>query len=214
MNGRIRSLRAVLAAALTLMLGVQASTAAAPPAEAAAAGTERAIFAGGCFWCMEPPYDALPGVISTTSGYVGGHVVNPTYEQVTRGTTGHAEAVEVVYDPAQVSYARLLEVFWRNVDPLAENRQFCDSGPQYRSGIFYLGDAQRALAEASRAELEASGRFDRPIATEITPAGTFYPAEAYHQDFYRKNPLRYRFYRQNCGRDKRLKELWGDEAGG
>ncbi|MBX3705957.1 MAG: peptide-methionine (S)-S-oxide reductase MsrA [Pseudomonadales bacterium] len=163
---------------------------------------------------MEPPFDDLPGVISTTSGYVGGHVKNPTYEQVTRGNTGHAEAVEVIYDPAVVSYEHLLHVFWRNVDPVAVDRQFCDVGSQYRSGIFYLDETQRALAEASRAELEGAARFPQPITTGITRAGTFYPAEDYHQDYYRKNPLRYKFYRNGCGRDRRLAELWGDEAGG
>jgi peptide-methionine (S)-S-oxide reductase len=178
------------------------------------AATARAIFAGGCFWCMEPPYDKLPGVISTTSGYIGGHVRNPSYEQVTGGRTGHTEAVEVVYDPTRVSYEELLYVFWRNIDPVTANRQFCDAGSQYRSGIFYLDEAQRTLAEASRTELNASGRFGQAIVTEITAAGTFYPAEAYHQDFYLRNPLRYRLYRGNCGRDRRLAELWGDEAGG
>jgi len=204
-------LTALLVAVLLLGLATMPGQAAAQPEPAT---TARAIFAGGCFWCMEHPYDKLPGVISTTSGYIGGHVPNPSYEQVTSGRTGHTEAVEVVYDPAQVSYETLLQVFWRNIDPLTENRQFCDVGPQYRSGIFVLDDEQRTLAEASRTDLEASGRFDRPIVTEISAAGMFYPAEAYHQDFYLKNPLRYRLYRSNCGRDRRLKELWGDDAGG
>ncbi len=166
-----------------------------------------AIFAGGCFWCMEPPYDELPGVASTISGYIGGHVDNPTYEQVSSGSTGHAEVVKVSYDPKVVDYATLLEVFWRNIDPLTPNRQFCDRGSQYRSAIVYLDDEQRALAEAAREALH--GRFDQPIVTEIVAAGTFYPAEDYHQDYYQKNPLRYKFYRYNCGRDQRLEELWG-----
>jgi len=170
-----------------------------------------AIFAGGCFWCMEPPFDKVDGVYSTTSGYIGGHVDNPTYKEVSSGGTGHAEAVRIEYDPDRVSYAVLLEIFWRNIDPLAVNRQFCDAGDQYRSAIFYLDEEQKRLAEASKRELEQSGRFDRPIATTIEPAGEFYPAEGYHQDYYRKNPVRYKFYRYNCGRDQRLKQLWGDK---
>ena len=171
--------------------------------------TAVAIFAGGCFWCMEPPYDKLPGVIATTSGYTGGHVANPTYEQVSAGGTGHAEAVQVRYDPTKISYATLLDVFWRNIDPVAVDRQFCDVGSQYRSAIFTASAEQQRLAEASKRRLERSGRFDRPIATGIVAASTFYPAEAYHQDYYRKNPVRYRFYRWNCGRDQRLQQLWG-----
>jgi peptide-methionine (S)-S-oxide reductase len=173
-----------------------------------------ATFAGGCFWCMEPPYDKVDGVISTTSGYIGGEVENPTYEQVSAGGTGHAEAVQVVYDPEQVSYAELLEIFWRNIDPVAKDRQFCDVGSQYRSAIFYHDQQQQRLAEASKAELTQSKRFERPIATEIVPASTFYPAEEYHQDYYQKNPLRYRFYRLNCGRDQRLEEVWGEKGWG
>lgn len=176
----------------------------APPTKTAVA-----VFAGGCFWCMEPPYDKLPGVISTISGYTGGRIANPSYEQVSAGGTGHAEAVQVRYDPTRVSYATLLDVFWRNVDPVAVDRQFCDVGSQYRSAIFPATAEQRRLAEASKRTLESSGRFDRPIATRIEPASTFHPAEAYHQDYYTKNPVRYRFYRWNCGRDQRLQELWG-----
>ena len=167
------------------------------------------VFAGGCFWCMEPPYDKLPGVISTTSGYIGGNVANPSYEQVSAGGTGHTEAVQVRYDPTRIGYARLLEVFWRNIDPVAVDRQFCDVGAQYRSAIFYGNPEQQRLAEASKRKLDSSGRFKRPIATEIVAASTFYPAETYHQDYYRKNPLRYNFYRRSCGRDKRLQEVWG-----
>ena len=173
-----------------------------------------ATFAGGCFWCMEPPFDKLKGVISTTSGYIGGHKQDPTYKQVVAGGTGHAEAVQIVYDPSQVTYERLLHVFWRNIDPLAKDRQFCDSGNQYRTAIFVHDAEKRRLAEASKQALKQSGRFPTPIQTEIVEAGQFYPAEDYHQDYYVKNPVQYRFYRWNCGRDQRLRELWGDEAGG
>ncbi len=169
-----------------------------------------ATFAGGCFWCMEPPFDKLVGVISTTSGYIGGRKLDPTYEEVSAGHTGHAEAVQVVYDSTQVSYEQLLYVFWRNIDPFATNRQFCDSGSQYRSAIFYHHEEQRRLAEASKQKLEQTRQFDRPLVTEIVAATTFYAAEEYHQDFYKKNPLRYKTYRAGCGRDRRLKELWGD----
>ena len=195
-----------------------AMLASAAPIGAAAAGPNdgkaTAIFAGGCFWCMEPPFDELDGVASTTSGYIGGHDTDPTYAEVSSGGTGHAEAVQIIYDPDVISYEQLLEVFWRNIDPLAEDRQFCDAGSQYRAAIFYLNERQQALAEASLQALEASGRFAEPIATEVEPAGTFYPAEDYHQDYYRKNPLRYKFYRYGCGRDQRLEELWGEQAGG
>ena len=171
-----------------------------------------ATFAGGCFWCMEPPYDNQPGVTATISGYIGGELENPSYEDITRGNTGHAEVVKVEYDSEQISYAQLLEIFWRNIDPFAVDRQFCDVGDQYRSAIFYHDEAQRELAEASKAEMEA--RFDREIATQIVPATTFWPAEEYHQDYYQKNPVRYKFYRYSCGRDGRLEEVWGEEAGG
>ncbi len=181
---------------------------AAAPAQAAGGNTAKAIFAGGCFWCMEPPYDKLPGVISTTSGYTAGRTVDPSYQQVSSGGTGHTEAVLVVYDPSQVSYSKLLEVFWRNIDPVAVNRQFCDVGDMYRSGIYPIGDEQQRLAQASKKALEASGRFPRGIATEIESASTFYPAEDYHQDYYLKNPTRYKFYRFNCGRDQRLRDVW------
>jgi len=170
----------------------------------------KATFAGGCFWCMEPPFDKLEGVISTTSGYIGGHTKNPTYKEVSAGGTGHTEAVEIVYDPAKMSYAKLLEVFWHNIDPLTPNAQFCDKGTQYRSGIFYHDATQQRLAETSQQALETSKRFTTPIVTEITAVSAFYPAEEYHQDYYQKNPLRYKFYRHNCGRDQRLRELWGD----
>ncbi|HZR82712.1 MAG TPA: peptide-methionine (S)-S-oxide reductase MsrA [Candidatus Binatia bacterium] len=179
---------------------------------AATAGLERAIFAGGCFWCVEAAFDPVEGVVSTTSGYTGGHLANPTYEQVSAGGTGHAESVEVAYDPSRVTYEKLLDVFWHNVDPISPNRQFCDAGTQYRSAIFYLNDAQREAAEKSKRDLEAAKVLPGPIVTEIVAATAFYPAEEYHQDYYRKNPVRYRFYRSGCGRDRRLKELWGTAA--
>jgi len=177
------------------------------------AATEKATFAGGCFWCMEAPFDSLEGVISVTSGYTGGTTKNPTYEQVSAGTTGHAEAVQVVYDPRRISYDRLLHVFWRNIDPTVKDRQFCDHGSQYRSGIFYHGEEQRRAAVRSKELLEKSRRLPGPVVTEITAAGPFYAAEEYHQHYYKKNPLRYAYYRTSCGRDRRLKELWGSEAG-
>jgi peptide-methionine (S)-S-oxide reductase len=174
----------------------------------------RAIFAGGCFWCMEPPFDELNGVMSTTSGYIGGQTKNPTYQQVSTGRTGHTEAVEVLYDPRKITYEQLLEVFWRNIDPTDGNGQFCDRGSQYRPGIFYTDDQQRRLAAESKARLEASGRFKRPLPVEITAASVFYRAEEYHQDYYRKNPLRYKYYRFGCGRDRRLEQIWGKPAKG
>jgi peptide-methionine (S)-S-oxide reductase len=173
-------------------------------------GHALATFAGGCFWCMEPPYDKLDGVLATTSGYTGGDKVDPTYQEVSAGGTGHAEVVQITYDPAEVSYEELLEVFWRNIDPLDAGGQFCDRGDQYRTGIFVHDDEQRRLAEASKQALEDDGRFEQPIVTEIVAAGPFYPAEDYHQDYYEKNPLRYKFYRWNCGRDQRLAEVWGE----
>ncbi|MBG0775281.1 MAG: peptide-methionine (S)-S-oxide reductase MsrA [Desulfovibrionaceae bacterium] len=176
--------------------------------------TALATFAGGCFWCMESPFDNVPGVLETTPGYTGGHTENPTYEQVSAGATGHAESVQVTYDPRVTDYATLLDVYWRNVDPVDAAGQFCDRGNQYRTAIFYHDAEQRRLAEESRARLEASGRLPGHVATQIVPAGPFYPAEAYHQDYYRRNPLRYAFYRYGCGRDARLKEIWGEEAGG
>jgi peptide-methionine (S)-S-oxide reductase len=174
---------------------------------------KKATFAGGCFWCMEPPFDKLDGVISTTPGYSGGHKENPTYGQVSSGTTGHAEAIQVIYDPDKITYDQLLEVFWRNVDPTDEGGQFCDRGSQYRSAIFYHDDEQKRLAERSRQAVIESTGF-KPIATEIAAASAFYPAEEYHQDYYKKNPVRYKFYRYSCGRDKRLKELWGESGKG
>jgi peptide-methionine (S)-S-oxide reductase len=170
--------------------------------------TAKAIFAGGCFWCVEADFDKVPGVISTTSGYINGTVKNPTYSQVSAGGTGHAEAVEIVYDPGKVSYAKLLDVFWRNIDPLVKDKQFCDSGDMYRSAIFYLDDEQKKLAEETRKQVAAKFA-PRMVYTEVTKADTFYKAEDYHQDYYKKNEARYNFYRWNCGRDRRLEQLWG-----
>lgn len=171
-----------------------------------------AIFAGGCFWCLEADFDKLPGVVKTESGYTGGHVVDPTYVQVSGGATGHAEAVRVLYDPDKLSYDRLLDYFWHHIDPTVKDRQFCDVGNQYRSAIFYLNDAQRTAALASKAALEGK-RFPH-VYTEIVPAGPFYPAEEYHQDYYKKNPIRYNFYRASCGRDARVASVWSANAAG
>ena len=170
---------------------------------------EKATFAGGCFWCMEPPFDKLDGVISTTSGYTGGTEKDPTYEQVSAGKTGHLEAIEVTYDPAKVSYAQLLDVFWKNVDPTQHNGQFVDVGSQYRTAIFYHNEEQRRLALESRNRLQESRKFGKPIVTEIRPALEFYSAEDYHQDYYIKNPIRYKYYRWGSGRDRFLEETWG-----
>ena len=199
--------RIIVACSLLLLpfLQIQATT--------ASAATEKATFAGGCFWCMEAPFDKLPGVVSVTPGYSGGQTSNPTYEEVSAGGTGHAEVVQIVFDPSKTSYSRLLDVFWRNIDPTARDRQFCDTGSQYRSAIFYHGEEQRRVALQSKAALERNKPFKGPVVTEITPAGAFYAAEEYHQHYYQKNPLRYSFYRSSCGRDRRLKELWGSSAG-
>jgi len=192
----------VIAGVLMVLAPVrEARTAPAPAARVLA----KATFAGGCFWCMEPPFERLKGVVSVTSGYTGGTKVNPTYDEVSEGGTGHQESVEVLYDPRQVSYATLLDVFWHNVDPTNNEGQFCDEGPQYRTAIFYHDAEQKRLAEASKAALQKRLR----VYTDIRPAGAFYRAEEYHQDYYRKNPLRYKFYRLNCGRDHRLEQVWG-----
>ena len=183
----------------------QATTATGP----APAGLAKATFAGGCFWCVESDFDKVPGVVSTTSGYIGGKVANPSYEQVSAKTTGHAEAVEIVYDPKRVSYEQLLEYFWRTIDPTTKDRQFCDAGTPYRSAIFALDAQQLAAAKASLASLEKSKPFKEPVVTEIALAGPFYAAEDYHQDYYKKNPVRYKYYRTSCGRDARITQLWG-----
>jgi len=169
-----------------------------------------ATFAGGCFWCMEPPFDGIPGVLSTIPGYTGGRLDNPDYEQVASGKTDHAEAIRVFFDSKEVGYEELLVVFWRNIDPTSSDRQFCDVGPQYRSSIFYNNDAQKEAAFRSFEQLQKTKPFEAPIRTEIVAATQFFPAEEYHQDFYLKNPIRYQYYRLNCGRDRRLRQLWGD----
>ena len=191
----------ILIAACALAAAVTGATAQAPK-------TATAIFAGGCFWCVEADFDKVPGVISTTSGYINGKTKNPTYKEVSAGGTGHAEAVEIVYDPSKVTYAKLLDVFWRNIDPLVKDRQFCDSGDMYRSAIFYRSDEEKKLAEETKKRVEAKFA-PRKVYTEITKADTFYKAEDYHQDYYKKNEARYNFYRWNCGRDQRLEQLWG-----
>jgi peptide-methionine (S)-S-oxide reductase len=188
----------------------QAPKAAPAAPKAAPAATRVATFAGGCFWCMEPPYDKLDGVISTTSGYMGGTVKNPSYEQVSAGLTGHTEVVQVRYDPSKVSYDKLLEVFWKNIDPTVKDRQFCDIGSQYRTAIFVHDDEQKRLAEKSLALLAMTKPFKDSIVTPVVVAGDFWPAEDYHQDYYEKNPVRYNYYRTGCGRDARLKALWGN----
>ncbi|NJK63366.1 MAG: peptide-methionine (S)-S-oxide reductase MsrA [Synechococcaceae cyanobacterium SM2_3_1] len=189
---------------LCLSLGQPSSAEEIPLAEA--------TFAGGCFWCMESDFEAIPGVLSVLSGYTGGTVANPTYHEVSSGRTGHAEAIRVQYDPDQISYRELLTYFWHSVDPLDAQGQFCDRGDQYRSAIFYHDEEQHRLAEQSKVELEDSDRFQQILTTEINPSTTFYPAEEYHQDYYLKNPLRYQFYRFSCSRDRRLTQLWGDKA--
>jgi peptide-methionine (S)-S-oxide reductase len=190
----------------TVLLGL-AGLAALVSVVGPAAAQGQATFAAGCFWCVEADFDKVDGVVSTTSGYAGGKVGNPTYQQVSAGGTGHTEVVRIVYDPAKVSYQQLLDVFWKNVDPLAADKQFCDTGDQYRSAIFYHDEEQRKLAEASKTSVQ--GKFKEPVQTQIAAAGAFYPAEDYHQDYYKKNPVRYKFYRYNCGRDARLEQLWG-----
>lgn len=216
-----RSLVAVLA--LTVLAAVvftvvrpatsRAASPVPPSPEALDPGVEvrKIVLAGGCFWCMEPPFEKLDGVFDVVSGYIGGTVANPTYEQVSAGRTGHTEAVEISYDPAKLGYAQLLDLFWHNIDPLTPNAQFCDHGSQYRSEIFPSTPEERAVAFASRAAIAA--QLNQEVVTEITDATTFYPAEDYHQDYYKKNPIRYQYYRSSCRRDARLKELWGDAAG-
>jgi peptide-methionine (S)-S-oxide reductase len=199
------------AVAAALLLG--AMSAAYAQAALPSATTAKATFAGGCFWCVEADFDKIDGVLSTTSGYTGGTLKHPSYEQVSSKLTGHAEAVEIVYDPRKVSYARLLEYFWRTIDPTVKDRQFCDVGSPYRTAIYVHDQAQLTAAQASKAALEKSKPFKEPIVTEIALAGPFYAAEDYHQDYYKKNPVRYKYYRTSCGREARLKQLWGDKAG-
>jgi peptide-methionine (S)-S-oxide reductase len=197
-------------AVLFVALAATASTAATAPG--AATRTEVATFAGGCFWCMETQFEGLPGVRSVTSGYTGGWKKHPTYEEVCAHTTGHLESVEIQFDPAVVSYAQLLDRFWHGVDPTQADGQFCDIGDSYRSAIFFHGDAQRQQALASKSALERSGVLRKPVVTRIVAAGDFWPAEGYHQDFWKKSPVRYHQYRDGCGRDRRLAELWGKAA--
>jgi peptide-methionine (S)-S-oxide reductase len=201
---KLRLLACVLGFASSL--GLVAASAQTPAKPAVA------TFAGGCFWCVEEAFDPVPGVVSTTSGYMGGKKRHPTYEEVSAGVTGHTEVVQVAYDPAKVSYDKLLEVFWRNIDPTVKDRQFCDGGSQYRSEIFVHDDAQRKAAEASKSALEKTKPFKEPIVTPITTAGEFWPAEEYHQNYYQRNPVRYKYYKTGCGREARLKQLWGSAA--
>ena len=203
---------ALLGLAVQVFAPAMAQTKTATPVSLAP-NLAKAIFAGGCFWCVESDFDKIPGVISTTSGYTGGNTVNPSYEQVSTHTTGHAESVEVVYDPAKVSYERLVSYFWRTIDPTVKDQQFCDHGSPYRTAIFTNGPEQLKVAQAARVTLEKTKPFKEPVVTEIVPAGVFYPAEDYHQDYYKKNPIRYKYYRASCGRDARLQQLWGDLAG-
>lgn len=210
-----KSLSLRLLACLALAAGLSFAAHAQSPKRAPAtpaATPAKATFAGGCFWCVEEAFDAAPGVISTVSGYMGGQTKNPTYESVSSGRTGHTEVVQVEYDPAKISYEKLLDLFWRNIDPTQRDGQFCDHGSQYRSGIFYHDAEQKKLAEASKAVLLKNKPFKGDIVTEITAAGEFYRAEEYHQDYYKKNPARYKFYKTGCGRAARLKELWGKAA--
>ncbi len=196
-----------------LSVGIALGLASSPvPLATATGGAATAIFAGGCFWCVESDFDKVPGVLRTTSGYIGGHLANPTYDDVTAGGSGHLEAVKIEFDPAEIGYPRLLHIFWRSVDPTDGGGQFCDRGESYTTAVFAVGPEQRRLAEASRTALVRSGVLSAPVATPIETAGSFYPAEDYHQDYHEKNPLRYKFYRFTCGRDRRVKELWGDQA--
>lgn len=207
-------MRLLLSALAVLIAGLLLTTTrdgayAQQPTGPAPAGLAKATLAGGCFWCMEPPFDVLDGVISTTSGYIGGKTKNPTYKEVSAGTTGHTEAVEIVYDPKKVSFEKLLEVFWRNIDPTDKDGQFCDRGSQYRPELFVHDAEQRKIAEASKAAIIKSKPFKADIVVPITEATVFYAAEDYHQDYYKKNPIRYKYYRNGCGRDARLEQLWG-----
>jgi peptide-methionine (S)-S-oxide reductase len=212
----VRSIFATVAAATVVVAAgafvPRASAGAPTPVRHTSAAADTAVFAGGCFWSMEKAFEHVPGVIEAVSGFSGGTVANPSYEEVGGRETGHAEAVRVVFDPARVSYERLLDVYWHSIDPISTNGQFCDHGPQYRTIVFTRNAAQRRAADASRTQVQA--HFTRPVTTQIQNASPFYAAEAYHQDFAEKNPVRYNAYRVGCGRDARLRELWGDAAGG
>jgi len=209
MHRRTLHRRTILALGVALGLAGPAAAESTQVTPAPAAGLKAATFAAGCFWCVEPPFDKLAGVVSTTSGYTGGKTAGPTYKQVSAGDTGHTEAVQIIYDPAKVSYETLLDTFWRNVDPVDASGQFCDRGAPYRPAIFTHDEEQKRLADASKATLQASGRFKQPVVVPVEAATDFYAAEGYHQDYYVKNPIRYRYYRSGCGRDARLEELWG-----
>lgn len=201
-----------LAALLTVSVAVTVLAQTPPAGGTAAPAKAKAVFAGGCFWCVESDFDKVPGVLSTTSGYTGGRTLNPTYQQVSSNNTGHAEVVEIVFDPAKVSYEQLVEHFWRTIDPITKDQQFCDRGSPYRSAIFAVNADQLKVAQVSKAALEKSKPFKEPVVTEVLLASTFYPAEDYHQDYYKKNPVRYKYYRTSCGRDARLQQLWGDKS--
>ena len=203
----MRRLGIAVVCTLGLVASIRAVAAETTPVKAE--NTATALFAGGCFWCIEADFEKLPGVIGAESGYTAGTKPNPTYEQVSAGGTGHTEAVRVTYEPGKVSYAQLVDFFWKHIDPTVKDRQFCDVGSQYRTAIYYHNAEQKRLAEASKKALEESKRFRGPIYTEVTAAATFYPAEEYHQKYYQKNPVRYKLYRFNCGRDQGLRELWG-----
>jgi len=210
-------LRRTIPCALIAFLSLRASSAPIRVEAAPNGGNqnlEKATFAGGCFWCVQAAFDKLPGVVSTTVGYTGGHTDHPTYEQVCSETTGHQESTEIIFDPSKITYQQLLDAFWHNIDPLNGAGQFCDIGDSYRSVIFYHNQEQKRLAAASKTKFEADPEFKNRVATEIERAGTFWPAEEYHQKYYKKNPIRYKFYRYNCGRDQRLRQVWGSEAGG
>lgn len=208
----ISATRALLAILAFVALGATSAGAQMAKLPVAPPGSAVATFAGGCFWCMEAPFDKEAGVMATTSGYAGGTKSNPTYEEVSSGSTGHAEVVQVLYDPKKVSYEKLLDIFWHNVDPTVKDRQFCDVGTQYRTAIFVKTDEERRAAEASKAALEKSKPFKEAIVTPVVTLTEFWPAEEYHQDYYKKNPVQYTFYRTSCGRDARLKALWGAAA--
>lgn len=211
MNNLTQTMRS-LAALLTVSVAVTVLAQIPPSGGTAAPATAKAVFAGGCFWCVESDFDKVPGVLSTTSGYTGGRTLNPTYQQVSSNNTGHAEVVEIVFAPAKVSYEQLVEHFWRTIDPTTKDQQFCDRGSPYRSAIFAVNAEQLKVAQVSKVALEKSKPFKEPVVTEVLLASTFYPAEDYHQDYYKKNPVRYKYYRTSCGRDARLQQLWGDKS--
>jgi peptide-methionine (S)-S-oxide reductase len=204
----MRRLGIAVVCTLGLVASIRAAAAETTPVKAE--NTATALFAGGCFWCIEADFEKLPGVVGAESGYTAGTKPNPTYEQVSAGGTGHTEAVRVTYEPGKVSYAQLVDFFWKHIDPTVKDKQFCDSGNQYRSGIYWQNVAERTIAESSRDAMLSSGKF-KEIHTEIIAATTFYPAEEYHQDYYKKNPIRYAYYRNGCGRDARVRQLWGNK---